>query len=676
MVYRLGKRAISQFIRSDCQSRLRLDLYRSAADRAAAGAPERDARRPGLALLTQAGRSHERRKFNELVEVLPGLVVHGEARPFAEGEEQVFSHLALAEHLGDVVANQLLIEAEYDVTDPFVLAHGLHDLRDGEFFRGASRLEFAAVRPDIIHVVPPDNTSRRAICPDGRLQTVDNQRRFGLRIVDIKISGEASPAHFAELAYYGMTLAGWLIAHGYDDRFFVLAEAAVWPGRHDASSIERQLRSDVRERVTERRPALYLAAFAQNLEMMPPEVVLGRVARFLRYDLRAVLKPDDWRVLPWHVDRRCLGCDYLGYSWSNDEDAAAGIRTPRARSAREEHAYCWTMASDVGHPSRIAGLTEGATGKLLERGIADVAGIAGIGPGNPVFETHQTLRAKRTVLVARGLSLTEMRPAEIPDRAGTSAVLPRFSDIRVFVFADFDIASGLTFAFGSYITYGVPNAPRDVAANRGYGRAFNERCRPMLVLERSPEAEGRILREWLSFLIQDIMRAKEEVLVGYRQFDPNKRDVSIQFFIWDRLIFNHLCRIMGRHLELVLEPVHARGVNLSPISWLFPADSVLEDARFTSVSSPLTIVSEIVNSLMAAPVPHHYGLTVLANAIDAERRVRDGRPWRFNVNKFYLDPLSDQIPSERGSEIWERKSPFRTQSPSQDFFTDYRVFAA
>lgn len=660
MVYRLGKRAISQFIRSDCQRRLRLDLYATARDRAAAGAPERDTRRPGLALLTQAGRSHERRKFNELIEVLPGLVIHGEARAFAEGEEMAFGTLALEDRLDQAIANQLLIEAEYDVTEPFVAAHGLHDLRNGEFFGGASRLEFAGVRPDIIHVIPPEGTLRRGIRPDGSLEIVDD-RRSGLRIVDIKISGEASPAHFAELAYYGMTLAGWLIQHGYDDRFFVLAEAAVWPGRHDASSIERQLQADVSEHVTERRPALYLAAFAQDLETMPPEVVLGRVARFLRNDLRAVLAIPDWRDLSWHVDRRCLGCDYLGYRWSTNEDIAAGIATPPARSDRDEQAYCWTMARAIGHPSRIAGLTEGAAGKLLERGVADIAAVAGILPGNPVFETHQTLRAKRTVLVARGRSLTEQRPAEIPDRAGTSAVLPRFSDISVYVSADFDVATGLTFAFGSYITYGVPNAARDPAAGRGYGRAFNDRRRPMLVLERSVEEEGRILRQWLSFLVQDVMRARTDVLAGYRQFDQNKRDVTIQFFIWDRLIFNHLCRIMGRHLDAVLEPVQADGTNVSPISWLFPADTVLEDARFTSVSSPLTIVSEIVNSLMAAPVPHHYGLVSLANEIDADQRVRDGRPWGFNVNKFYLDPLSDQIPSERGSEIWERKSPFRTQ---------------
>jgi hypothetical protein len=90
MAYRLGKRAISQFIRSDCQRRLRLDLFATARDRAAASAPDKDNRRPGLALLTQAGRSHERRKFAELIEVLPGLVTHGLPAPFREGEEQAY----------------------------------------------------------------------------------------------------------------------------------------------------------------------------------------------------------------------------------------------------------------------------------------------------------------------------------------------------------------------------------------------------------------------------------------------------------------------------------------------------------------------------------------------------------------------------------------------------------
>ena len=660
MVYRLGKRAISQFIRSDCQRRLRLDLYKSASDRNAARAPERDVHRPGFALNTQAGRSHERRKFAELEGVLPTLVIHGEIRDFEENEERAFGVISLSDYVGGATANRLLIEAQYDVTPPFIEAHGLGDLCEGAFFAGGSHLEFGEVRPDIIHVMPANGALRREIRADGSIVDVTDHR-LGLRIVDIKISGEASPAHFAELAYYGMTLAAWLSFNGHSDRFFVLADAAVWPGRHDASSIERQLQSDVKAHITERDPGKYLDAFAADLENMPPEVVLGRVSRFLRHDLRVVLGEPEWSDLPWHVDRRCLGCDYLGYKWSTRENAEAGIRTPPQREAKDQSRYCWTMAEATGHPSRIAGLTEGAAGKLAERGIVDVAGVSAILPGNRVFESHQTLRAKRTVLVARGQSLAETRPPEIPDRAGTSAVLPRFADIRVFVSADFDVASGLTFAFGSYISYGVPNDRRDDAGGRGYSREFRRMHRPMLVLERSADAEGQILMEWLSFLVQDVMRARRETVAGYKLFNPDKDDVSIQFFIWDRLIFNHLCRVMGRHLDRVLQPVDADGVNVSPVSWLFPADRVLQDARFVNVTSPLTIVSEIVNSLMAAPVPHHYGLISFANALDSDRRVREGGAWSFDVNKFYLDPLSDQIPSERGNEIWERKSPFKSQ---------------
>jgi hypothetical protein len=71
--------------------------------------------------------------------------------------------------------------------------------------------------------------------------------------------------------------------------------------------------------IVERRPAIYLAAFPQDLETMPPEVVLGRVARFLRNDLGAVLAIPDWRDLSWHVDRR-----------GRDQHAGRSFRSRRA----------------------------------------------------------------------------------------------------------------------------------------------------------------------------------------------------------------------------------------------------------------------------------------------------------------------------------------------------------
>jgi hypothetical protein len=65
---------------------------------------------------------------------------------------------------------------------------------------------------------------------------------------------------------------------------------------------------------------------------------------------------------------------------------------------------------------------------------------------------------------------------------------------------------------------------------------------------------------------------------------------------------------------------------------------------------------------MAAPIPHHYSVIDLANSLEPESRVLPtGGRWQFHVNKFYRDPLSDQIPSERGHEVWEQASPFRDQ---------------
>ena len=128
-----------------------------------------------------------------------------------------------------------------------------------------------------------------------------------------------------------MALAAWLTATGRSDCFIVLAEAAIWPGRHDASSFDQLMREDARNRIEGRDLGRYPPAFEQDLETMPPKVVLGRIVRFLRNDLREVLTHADWQSLPWHIDNRCLGCDYLGYSWSTADDEEIGVRQASQR---------------------------------------------------------------------------------------------------------------------------------------------------------------------------------------------------------------------------------------------------------------------------------------------------------------------------------------------------------
>ena len=662
-LFKLGKRVISQFIRTGCRRRLRLDLYEGVRARRAADVPEKDARRPGLALLTQQGKEYERAKFRELEDVFPDLIVRGALRPHGVDEDRAFETIELANVIDRLRPDQFALEAQFEVTPTFRAEHSLDTVLDDAAFAAGQTLRFEALRPDILQVRAACGEARRIVTPSGAIERIGlDDRRLGLRIIDIKISGEPSPAHFSELAYYGMTLAGWLQDAGRSDRFVVLAEAAIWPGAHDGSTIHRLLREDRAAGVPVLELDRYLQGLDADLEEMPPEVVLGRIQRFLQVDLREVLAESDWRALAWHIDSRCSGCDYLGYRWSRHDDEAS--EAAAAPGPAIDTRYCWPMAEASEHLSRVAGLTEGACGKLREARVLDIAAVSALPAGSPAFEQHQTLRAKRTVLRARAETLRALAPATIPDRAGTSAVLPQFADIRVSLSADFDVGSGLTFALGYRIDFGVPNAvqPRGPSGPR-FGRAFGTIERPMLVLERALAAEGTVLRDWLDHLVRDILRLQGEILAGYRaQGDPDKTDVTLQFFLWDRLTFDHLCRVFGRHLDQLQTPLRVGQVDISPISWIFPAEAVLEEADFVSRTSPITIVSDAVNSLMTAPIPHHYGVIDLANSLEPESRVlANGERWQFHVNKFYRDPLSDQVPSERGHEVWERASPFRDQ---------------
>ena len=654
-MYRLGKRVISQFIRTGCRRRLRLDLYAGATDREREGAPNKDARRPGLALLVQQGREYEQAKFQELEEVFGALVVRGPLRNTGD-QQRTFDAIELADVLDTANAFTYLLEAQFEVTNGFISAHRLGDLVVGLGAAGGHELTFAELRPDILQVLPANGDVRRVVEPDGGLLRIGPEDdRLGLRVIDIKIAGEPSASHFAELAYYGMALAAWLQDTGRKQRFVVLADCAIWPGSHVGSVIRRLLEEDRKNGVGSLDLERYLDGLENDLEVMPPEVVLGRIQRFLSVDLREVLAEPDWRTLPWHIDHTCLGCDYLGYRWSlYDETASEQDRAPA------DVRYCWPMAERAGHLSRVAGLTEGACGKLREADVCDVAAVAGLNPGNVAFEGHQVLRAKRTVLSARAASLNGNTPADIPNRAGTSATLPRFADIRVGVSADFDIGSGLTFAFGYRLDYGVPTAAEPAGtSDRRYSRKAHYKERPLLVLERSLDAEGETLELWLGHLVADIELVRAEVIAGYRLAgNSSYSDATVQFFPWDRLTFNHLCRVFGRHLHRV----HAIDANreINPIAWVFPAEKVLEDPHFVSQSSPVTIVADAVNNLMAAPIAHHYGVVELANHLDPEsHRLADGTRWEYRVNRFYRDPLSDQIPSERGHEIWERSTPFK-----------------
>src|SRR6266851_3864161 len=119
-MYALSKRVISQYIRTGCRRRLRLDLYGSDAARRTAGVPLKDSARPGLRLLAEQGRQFEREKFAELLEMFPAHVLSGAVHAFEVGEESVFRPIELRERMRHLQPNDLLLESEYEVVPGFI----------------------------------------------------------------------------------------------------------------------------------------------------------------------------------------------------------------------------------------------------------------------------------------------------------------------------------------------------------------------------------------------------------------------------------------------------------------------------------------------------------------------------------------------------------------------------
>lgn len=635
-MYRLGKKAISQYVQGGCRLRLRNELIPGDAARIRAGMPAKDTRNPGL--LVAHGRLHERTAFRELYDVFPGRVFFGPEIVEAD-DERAFQKIALGDYLPTAEAGDFIIEAEFEVTRPFRAAHGLLALE-----AGAGGMRYARVRPDILAVETADAADRRAILADGDIVGIDpSDDRLGLRIVDVKLAGEPSPAHFAELAYYGMTLDAWLREHGLDARFVVLADAGIWPGNHEGSALKAMI--DAAGGVPLDTDAA-ARAWLLSLEILPAEVVVDRVRRFLAVDLPEVLAVEDWRSLPWHVGRSCSGCDWLGFAWTRDdpEDPAPPPAEDAPGSARDD--YCWNRAERDGHLSRIPGMTAGACGKLARRGIRDVAAFAALPADDPAYEDHQALKAGRAVLRHRAEALAQGRTIGVADRAGTSAVLPKWADARVAFSVDYDVASGLTFAFGYkllVISGGMAAETREVVE---------------IVGSKDVDEEGRVFARLMMRLQADLLDAERIILEGRERAlgraakEKAKRFApTVQFYIWDRNSFDHLSRLMGRHLDAVREPT-AEGVTASPMSWVFPAAQLLKDARNVSRNSPVTIVSEAVR-LLAIDIPHHYSILEVAARYQMVGILKLAKPTRrFPVSTLFRDPLSDQIPSERGLEVW------------------------
>jgi DNA replication ATP-dependent helicase Dna2 len=633
----VSKQALSQYLSTGCLRQLALNLRPDnsdySAERISLNMPAPQPPRPGLQIMREAGEEWQAAKLNDLTNTFGIAAIVGNSRPNNTGGV-TYAPIPLATALNGVSVFSFLVEPEFQIGGEFLRALGI-DSRYAQL-----QIHFTRMRPDLIQVLPSQTFTSGVTSGGEVFQLAPNDNRQQLRVIDIKLTAKASQGYFAEIALYTLALASWLVEHGLDSSFVVVTEAALWPGSHEASNLVRAHRNFLAQGQTPS-PNLLCNAIEQDLEPLPFEVFSIRVRRFLQVEVPDVVVAN-WQQLEWHVDSRCAHCEYLG--------------EPRPNYVTDQ-LHCIPLASQTDHLSRVAFVSQGARISLQQGGIGQVAALAGVQPADPIFDAHQSLRATRTIVSGRAASFN-LQQAIIPPQTGTVAGMPRWADLHICLSADFDLGSAITVGLGMKAFWYEPrpfNSP--LTANRRSQSWPPQGSASVQIVDQKDLAVEE--RELLAFLrqihgvlswcdTQDQQALANPQLAALSPITrANNYTTRMQVYMWDSLQYEHLTRIIGRHLAAIL-----RDPTINYLAWLFPPEDILPNAELATRRSPVTIVRDVVRSLLAAPIAHHYSLLEVARVY--HEPTLPAAISSFSIHPLFEVPLSDQIPSERAHEIWGR----------------------
>ena len=644
--FAIGKAPIAAYIGSGCKRRLWLDSVVSDAERLRVDAVRKDRRVLGADFIKEQGHRHETERYKELIAALGDDVIRGPVERLEQGYDS-FASTPLAEALVRMTPGQAVVEAEFTPDERFLLALGLGALPV------APRI--STCRPDVVHMIEP-RSNQSLVSLHGEIHRRDlRDRRPALVCFDVKLAMEPGPKHFAEIAYYSMALASWLDGQGLSDRFAVLSWGGIWPG--PSGSLAKKVHA-----LRERSRSATLKAWYDDMNPLPLDAVLGRLRRAFAKDMIDVLTVEEWSSLPIHVDAKCAGCDYLGYEFFPKKPDDGSEELPAAEKDDKSEKYCLPAAKSSDHLSRIPGMTEAASGILRQSGILTVAELADMPPDHEAFDRHQVLGIERHAFRARARALSENRSIGVHEDAGTTMLLPRFSDIRISISVEFDAASGKCFAFGYQMVAAIPRSKTEIEEHRGdVERVVDPSTKPSRVmLVRRPEDESMVLTRFLADIRAKMESLRDMVEDGYRRHGGEKhanRKATVQFYVWDSRSLEKLREKVGEHILIAgREPAADEA---SSLAWLFPPEHMVTD--LASPSEAVTIVKPALR-LVALALPHAYGQLEVANLFRHMGKSGNREPETFGVHYHFGDPLSDSMPSARGHELWGRRSPKKEES--------------
>ena len=642
---RLTKRAISLFFRVGCERQLLLHLYTDKKTRAALNMPPHQGGRAGLGLVGRHGFLWQAKKVKELQGVFGASNVILESGIDSAGR---IPHTPLDSVLTSLTPYQFLVEGKFSAkTSAFQAAVGLLALDD---LNGLT-LQLGDLQPDLIQVLPPliqhqaDWTHVEAgyceeVLPSGHTRPVDpvHDSRVRLRVADIKMASQPGAHYYAEVVFYSMALAGWLVDQDLAKDYLVVAAPAVLPGSLEDSELLKQVR-EWRETGYIPTAAELSQVFENDLEVAPVEAFAPRLRDLFANALPTLLKTP-WTDTAYHVDYRCSGCEFLGDPHIRDTN----------NRPTQDSLHCWPTAERTNHLSRVFGLSKGSVWVLREHQVADVPALARASPDHTAFTDHQGLRAKRTVYPSRADALGRRTSTIVPDSGG-DALMPRWPDLHVYVFVDYDPATAMTVSFGLRAFWKEPLPYGATIENRirRWGRRSGD-TEVFLVDRQGVPNEWREFRNFL----RHIRRIFREVH-GQDEADDaagrrNRKTLhsSYQIYLWDDAQRRHLVRLVSRYLPRILADRELR-----VLAWLFPPPELLTKPDDATRRSPFTLVYDVVRNTVALPNPHHYTL------LDVAATFNDTSLTSPTIHPLYRDTLSNLLPPERIHEFWLKRGKWQ-----------------
>lgn len=633
-----SKKSLTLFLRNKCERQLILSLYNDT-EREAQSMPPKQKSRFALGLVGQLGYDWQAEKVNEMKDLFGEANVY--VKPLTKNNRP--TQIDLLTTLPLVEENQFIVESNYAADTPtFRNSFGIVSLEDSF----GNEIKIGETHPDIIQILPALNSigaaatgkglnpTELAVLPNGDTAPLDSSdNRLRLRVVDIKLTSEPGAYYFAEVVYYSITLAAWLIENNLDRQFVVVAAPAIWAGSHEASNLAKQF-TDWKRRAYPPTAAEMSVALEDDLEVAVFDIYAPLLKRLLTEKLPEILKKP-WRELNWFVDFNCKGCEFLGFPWVD-----------KTGKIDNDPLHCFPTAESEKHLSQVFGLSRGASKYLSSVSVSDVGVLAATSPAAPTFDEHHSLRAKRSIVPFRAQALESKVSSVIP-QSGGDAMMPKYPDLHVYLFLDYDLSSAITAAVGvrafwrEPLPFGslLPPEKKAWTVKQGEDEVFLVDQRTLV---REREEFLKFLRHLRGILNWVGKKDTDDAAAGRR--DRKTQTSSYQIYLWDEAQRKHLIRLIGRHLSQILADPDLRG-----LAWLFPPPELLQNSADATRQSPITIVSNVIGNTIAVPVPHHYPL------LDVVKTYKPDKMPEISVHPLYQEPMSDLLPAERIHEWWQRK---------------------